>query len=58
MVARGEDKCLRGKHICGGDFSKSKNNLNRDGLTAAPVEKGKQHGCKPKWGFAARQIKR
>ncbi len=53
MLARVEDKCPMGNHTCGGDFSKSKNNLNRDGLTAAPVEKGKQHGCKPKWGFAA-----
>ncbi len=48
----------RGKHTCEGDFSKSKNDLNRDGSTSAPIEKCKWHGFESKCGLVARGIER
>ncbi len=56
MLARGEGKHPRGKHAGEGDISKSENDLNRDRLTSAPVEKRKQHGFESKCGLVARRI--
>ncbi len=54
---KGGVQALEGQAYLWGDFSKSKNDLNRGSLTAAPVEKRKQHGCELNWEFTMQQIK-